>query len=792
MTAVRLDFETYSEAGTVFDFQTGRFKAPPGVKKRGIGLVGAYAYAAHPSTDVLCAAYWVGDYKHIWKPGWDNPHQLLEAAKHGAIIGAWNSFFEWCIWNLVCVRRYGWPELPLEQTLDTAAAGLAWSLSPSLEKASAAIFGETEKDMVGKRIMLKLSQPRGLTKNDDRFRYQRDDCRTEQEMQDWLTLDGYCMKDVEAEANIAAVVPPLTPGELEVWKLDQKINVRGVAIDIPTVKAAIKIVEEGKRRANLELARITSGSITSVSQATAILNYVNGRNPTLYPKLKDLRPQNVKEYLSKHKGAVDPVSFRILEIRSEAGGNATAKLYAMLYQSIGAGDRARGQYQFCGAQRTRRWAGRGIQLQNLPRGEVELYKCAGCGRIQGGIDGFSFCCENQNYESLEWGIESVEAVLPDVQSGDYDQVAAKWGNPLKIVAGCLRSLLIAGPGKTLISSDFSAIEAVVMACLAGESWVIDTFFQDGKLYERTAAKITGEAPETIIDYKKLNGKHHPARRLGKVGSLASQFAGGLGAWLAFGAGKFLSNDEIRKAVKAWRNANPAIVSFWYACENAAMNAINQPGVNFPVSDFSRVSFEMQDRALYCILPNGEWLTYLDARIVQRRKLSGDGWRILELCEEAANDGTGGPELELEIKCQGYAGLLGEIRRVGVGSSPALLRKILMKYCFAYQPTIVYMGVGEQSKWVELETYGGKLAENIVQATSRFILSEAMLRVEARGYSIVMHTHDEIISEVPADAPGSIEDFERVMSTMPEWAKLPDGRPWPIKAAGGWMGQRYRK
>lgn len=795
---IHLDFETYSEAGTIFNLETGRFSAPPGVAKRGIGLTGAYAYAAHPSADILCASYTLDHGKNIftWRPGLnpymevEPPRILSDAVIDGSLVYAFNSFFEWCVWNLVAVRRYGWPALPLSQTRDVAAAALAWSLPGSLEMSSAALFGETRKDTDGKRIMLKFSQPRNPTKNDKRLKFAPDYFKTASEAEDWHKLYEYCEQDVRAEIAVHDATPELSPFELEVWKLDQKINARGVAVDLETVRGCIKIVEEGRRRAGLRLAELTNGAVDAVSKATALLNWVNGKVNVLSARLLDLRPENIKKFLADNQ-PIPPEIIKALELRLAFGGNAVSKLYAMLYRSEPDG-RVRGAFQYCGAQRTRRWAGRGLQTQNMPRGDVELWKCGFCGELTKPETKTCTRCRATDFKKQEWGIESVEAVLPAVQSGEYDTVNILWGNPNKIVSGCLRSMLTAAPDHELISSDYSAIEAVVMACLAGESWIIETFFGDGKLYERTAAKITGETPETIIGYKNEHGKHHPARRLGKVASLASQYQGARGAWLAFGADKFLSVSEIDEGVRAWRENCAAIVNFWGRCENAAKSAVIYPDREFSVfygqrvGTHTNISFQKQGRALYCILPNGEWLTYLDAKIVQKRKMSSEGWRILEAWENMEHDPAA--SLELEHVCQSHPNLLIQLKNIDDVSQA---RKIISDYCFQLADTLVYNGVGVTYKWTEIETYGGKLAENIVQAVSRFILAEAMLRIEAVGYPIVLHTHDEIVSEVPADF-GSVEEFERIISIMPEWAKLPDGRYWPIKAAGGWRGKRYRK
>jgi len=785
---MNLDFETYSAAGTYYDLETSKFftaNLETGGTKRGITLVGAYAYAEHHSTEVLVARYSDDDGATVWQwvPHMDPPPtDLLNYVSQGGIITAYNSFFEWCIWNLVCVRLYGWPPLPIEQTRDTMAKALAWSLPGALAKSSAVISGATQKDMEGNRIMRKLSQPRNPTKNDPRLRYERHAPKNAKEATEWDRLDSYCGDDVLAEIGVDKALPDLTPSELEVWLLDQKINARGVLIDRPLVESSLKIMKESRTRAGIELAHLTGGAITAVSQATSILKWVNSQVPELY--LKSLEVPVLQEYLDTH--TLPDLVVKVLEIRRDVGGNAPAKLVAMKYQAASDG-RVRGILQYCGAQRTRRWAGRGIQTQNMPNGGPSMRECPSCGGVHLETDGPECPCDSPT-TPIEWGIDLIEKAVPSLQTGDYDTVAAQWGNPAKAVSGCLRSMLIAAPGYEYISSDYSAIEAVVMACMAGEQWIVDVFNSDGKLYERTGAKITGEDVQVLFDHKATHGTHHPARKLGKVASLASQFQGARGAWLKFGAGKFLSNKEIDEGVKGWRAASPNIVYYWGSVEAAALSAVRNPGAQFPVYQMdgapTGVTFQQVDRALYCILPGGDWLTYVDPSIKSKKKLSGDGWKILELCEEVVENNDMGALYEVETLLYQRPGIFEKLRNSRFKVT-ATIRNALTEIFYTWADTLFYWGT-QSYKWVEIDTYGGKLAENITQATARFILSHALVNVEKAGYPVVMHTHDEIVSEIP-EGSGSIEEYERIMSIMPTWAA-----DWPIKAAGGWRGKRFRK
>jgi DNA polymerase len=650
----------------------------------------------------------------------------------------------------------------------------------------------------GKTLISKLSIPRNPTKKDPRVRLQRDGTEV------WASLDRYCGQDVIAEISLGNQVPELSDRELEVWKLDQRINARGIGVDLPLVEKSIQLLETARAQASPRLKELTGGKVDKVSQATRILNFVN--NFPKVPYLKNLREDTLKDYLKVNGERLPKECKELLELRQELGGSATSKLFAMKYK-VSSDSRVRGAFQFCGAQRTRRWAGRGVQTQNMPKGGPPLYKCSICGYITSTHGGRKVHC-NVLMKNAEWGIDGIEKAMADINLHSFGELKEMWGNPAKVVSGCVRSHLTAAPGYEYISSDFAAIEAVVLACMAGERWIIDVFLGDGKLYEHTGAMVGGVPVNEIFKHKESHGTHHPLRRIGKVGTLASGYAGGIGAWRAFGAGKFMTNTEIREAVAAWRERSPAITSYWYETQDSAFAAVRNPGREIFVtnSDLLRigVSFLKEGRALYCRLPNGERLTYLDAAITNMKKMSSAGWEIQKLCDEyqdvmsaciergsdalVARKGEISKEL-FRLVAPKRESFYWKIYEQGFKLTGAD-RKTIEELFWEMRETLTYWGVGINGNWERQETYGGKLVENITQATARFILSEAMLRIDPI-YPIVMHLHDEIVSEVP-EGYGSIPHFEQLMSIMPGWARLPDGTPWPIRAAGGWRGKRYRK
>jgi DNA polymerase len=339
----------------------------------------------------------------------------------------------------------------------------------------------------------------------------------------------------------------------------------------------------------------------------------------------------------------------------------------------------------------------------------------------------------------EWGQAAIEQSIELIRTETLECLEYYHSDSLKIMAGCLRSLFIAKPRHELICSDYSAIEAVVLAALAGERWRLDVFKTHGKIYELSASKISGVPFEEFEQHRIKTGNHHPLRKkLGKVAELASGYSGWIGAWKQFGAGEFYTDDEIKESILRWRAESPAIVNFWggqsrnrnkefFGLEGAAISAILNPGYEYR---YLSISYQVLESVLYCRLPSGRFIVYHQPRLIPSTRRPGEYTIVFK----------------------------------GANSNPKMGK------------------IG----WVDLETYGGKLTENVVQAVARDILANAIINLEDAGYPVVLHVHDEIIAEVPRDTK-SLEEFEQIMSKMPDWA-----HDWPVKAQGGWRGERYRK
>ncbi|MCK5127597.1 MAG: hypothetical protein KAR42_15175 [candidate division Zixibacteria bacterium] len=598
------------------------------------------------------------------------------------------------------------------------------SLPGKLEKAIIAINSPVLKDSKGTNLIRKCSIPRKPTK---KLPYKR--LRPRHDPETFNEFYDYCGIDIKSEEELSKQVPDLLPQERKLWLIDQAINTRGVYIDQESLRNCIGIVEQATKKYTEELQDLTGGAVRTADETAKIKNWLHVRGTPL----PDMQAETIKDVLDA--GTIRGADKRVLEIRAMLGARSVKKLYAIKYR-LSSDGRIRGLFQFAGADRTGRWAGRGPQPQNLPSGGPEVRKCPVCSEVH--WSGLAVCPSYNQVlppvkpeDILDWGIKSVETVLKDMSTGSLDQVEALWGNPIAAVSGCLRGLFTAAQGHDLICSDYNSIEAMALAELAGEEWRQEVFRSHGKIYEMSASKISGIPFEEILNYKKRTKKHHPLRkRLGKVAELASGYGGSIGAWKVFGADKYMTDQEITANVKKWRAESPSIVKYWYATGDAAINAVQNPGSVFTERG---ISWGMKSDILYCKLLSGRLLTYHKPRLTRGQTPYGR-----------------------EIWDLSYMGWNSDYKKGPIG-------------------------------WLRIRTYGAKLVENITQATCRDILGySAMANLESHGYPLVLHVHDEPVAEV-RQGWGSIKEFEGLMCVLSDWCI-----DWPVKATDGWRGLRFRK
>lgn len=749
------DFETYSEAGFRWDETAGRWKQPHGASgtKKGLPIVGAAVYAQHPTTEVLCLAYNLKDGRgpRQWRPGMPPPADLLHHIASGQLIEAWNVAFEYWIWTEVCVPRFGWPALQPRSLRCAMAKARAFGLPGKLEEAGRVLNVPIQKDADGKRLLDRFSMPRNPTKADARKRILIDE-----DPVDGPRLLAYNLTDIEAEAEVSARCPDLEGDELEFWISDQAINRRGVHIDLAGVRNCISIVEQQLERSDRELITLTGGAVSRASEVQGLRTWLATQGVHMLSLDEESVAATLKELEAAASDAWsnpgEPVraAYRALEIRQAAGSASVKKVFAMALQAA-RGDRLHDLFQYYAA-RTGRPTGNGPQPTNLPKAGPDVVRCGydgprqfarGCGRYHR-VDApkCPWCgVEGPPGRKAEWCVDAAESALLILGTRNLQLVEHFFGAPLLTVSGCLRALFNAAEGKQLVSSDFTAIEAVVIAAIAGELWRLEVFRNKADIYLESISRSTGTPVDEMKAYKKQTGMHHPLRQKGKIQELSLGFGGWLGALRAFGAEG--TEQELKNQIVAWRNASPAIVELWggqsrdfgripgmYGLEGAAVTAMLSPGVRQDVmrrdGSWTGVSYVHQGTVLYCLLPSGRALAY------QNPKLTPTGtWRGLSLTFEGWNTNAK----------KGPPG------------------------------------------WQTMDLYGGLLAENVTQAVARDIQRAAINTLEASGYPVVLHVYDEDVAECNL----GLEGLEAIMGTMPTWA---DG--WPIGAAGGWVGPRYQK
>jgi DNA polymerase len=763
-----IDFETYSEAGYVwapnwadrYGNTVGRWKAPPGVNSTadaGLLCVGAAVYSEHPSCEVLTCSYDLKDGrgKRRWRPGRGLPYDLFDHVAAGGLLESHNAGFEWWIWYNVCRVKYGWPMIPAAQQRCSAAKARAFGLPGALDPLCVVLNTATKKDPGGKALIDLFSKPRQPDKKDPRRRVAMDD-----EPVQAIRFMNYCDTDIEAEAEASQCIPDLSPAELEWWQVDQLINRRGVHVDLTTINAAIAIIEQAFERYNTELHVLTGGAVERASELDKLKGWMHAQGFHMDSMDEAGIADAVKriEYsLSTWEVAESEIAplRRALEIRQLVGSASVKKLYAMRNQATQA-SRLHELFMYHAA-RTGRATGNGPQPTNLPNSGPDVRVCL-CGRhfalTHAACPWCAMAVPPKPPAGLpdrtvsEWNPQAVEDAIACIRTQDLNVVEHYFGNAVVAVSGCLRGMYTAAAGYELICSDYSAIEAVVLAELAGEQWRIDLFKARGKIYEASGAKVQGLALEDVLAYRDRTGQHHPCRKKGKVLELACGFGGWIGALINFGADEFMTEEEMKQSILAWRAASPMIVKFWggqfvdgtgHPCpsffrdarptltglEGMAISAVLYPGTPFA---YRGIEYIVVDDVLYCTLLSGRRLAYHRPRLAHSARgglaLSYEGWNT--------NPKMGAPG------------------------------------------------------WVRMDTYSGKLAENVTQATARDVLAQAVVRLWRAGYHTVLHVYDEIVAEVPKDW-GSIEEFERLMSIMPAWAE-----GWPIFATDGWRGHRYRK
>lgn len=517
---------------------------------------GVYRYAQDASTDVWCMAYAFDDEEPaVWKPGEPLPVALVQYIEQCGELRAWNAQFERTIWNAILTKRYGWPATTVDQWVCTAAEARAMALPGSLEMAAQVLGVSQQKDTQGANLMLRMARPRRVEENGDVIWWDIPE-RVDRLVQ-------YCRQDVRTETAIAKAIRRLAETERAVFVLDQRINDRGVRLDKKLAKAAKAVAEKATLAANRALYDLTEGKVAKVSNVGRLTAWLQQQGVMVESLSKD----SLATLRSQTSGVVADA----LSLRAEAGKSSVAKIEAML-DAVCDDGRIRGMLLYHGAA-TGRWAGRLVQPQNFPRGDIA----------------------------------DVEDYIPLVLAKDYAGLDAL-ANPLSIISSMLRSMLIAADNHNLIAADFSAIEARVLAWLAGEELLLQTFRNKGDVYKVMASRIYG-VPAGDVDKNQ--------RQVGKMAILGLGYGMGANKFVdscKTMAGIVLTPEQSKEVVTLYRNTNRKIVQFWADLNAAALAAVREEG---SVQSVGEIKYTMRGGYLWCVLPSKRPLAYARPKVVER-------------------------------------------------------------------------------------------------------------------------------------------------------------------------------
>lgn len=606
-----------------------------------IGKAGLYRYAQSDDFEILLFAYRYGDESVQivdLSQGEKIPDKIVEDLSNPEIVKhAYNAAFEWYCLNIAGYKT------PLCQWKCTMIHGLYCGYTAGLDATGKAIGLPQDKRKLatGKALIRYFCVPCKPTKNNGRRTWNLPKHAPEK----WELFKEYCKQDVVTESAILRRLDafPVPEEEETLWQMDIRMNAFGVKVDTALISGALQINDHSTELLENEARAITG--LQNPNSSVQLLDWVHNNGV----EMDNLQKVTVTEKLSND---LPNDVRRALEIRQQLG-KTSIKKYVAMDTAKGKDDRVRGLTQYYGANRTGRWAGRLVQMQNLPR----------------------------NY------IKTLDYARKLVKDRNYGGIKLLYGNVPDTLSQLIRTAFIPSEGNKFVVADFSAIEARVIAWLAGETWVNEVFATHGKIYEATASQMFHVPIEKIAK----GNPEYALRQKGKVATLALGYQGGANALIAMGALNMgLSEEELPDIVQRWRNANPRIRDLWYAVEEAALLVMQTA----------------QPQAIYNLIFN------LESDIVY-----GQNFLTVQLPS---------------------------------GRKLYYPRPFLKENQFG-KLAIHYYTVGQQTrKWEVTSTYGGKMTENIVQAIARDCLAETLRRIDAKGLQVVFHVHDEVIIDAPVE------------------------------------------
>lgn len=637
MQYINIDIETFSSID---------------IKKAGL-----YRYVQSPDFQILLFAYSISSGpKQIvdLAQGEQIPHEIVTTLADPSITKhAYNAAFEW-----YCLNKFF--QSPLDSWRCTMFHGLYCGYTAGLGPTAVALgLPQDKRKMSAGNALIKLfcAPTKPTKKNGERTR-----TLPHHEPEKWELFKEYCVQDVEVEKEIEwrLLNFPVPAQEQKLWEQDQRINAQGVAVDRQLIDGALYINDLSTAELTEEAVQITG--LANPNSAQQLTKWLISKGV----EVENLQKETVASLVETTEGDVK----RALEIRQETSKTSVKKYQAMA-EAFCADGRVRGLLQFYGANRTGRWAGRLVQVQNLPR----------------------------NY----MGTLGIAREL--VREKKIDALKLIYGNVPDTLSQLIRTAFIPSEGNVLIVSDFSAIEARIIAWLAGEKWRLDVFNTHGKIYEASASQMFGVPLELIVK----GNPEYELRQKGKVSELALGYQGASGALIQMGALDMgLAEEELPDIVRRWRSSNKRIVDLWYSLENAALSVMR---TGQPAGVKGLILARESD------IQNG--LDFLTIALPSGRKLF-------------------------------------------------YVKPFLSENDFGKE-AVHYWGMDQTTKkWTVMSTYGGKIVENITQAIARDCLAVTLERLEMAGYQISIHVHDEVVLDVPKEQ-ADLEAVTSIMGQPISWA-----------------------
>ncbi len=613
-----------------------------------IKKTGVYRYVDTPEFKILLFAYKLDEEetKIIDLTEEELPPFIVTTLEdENYIKTAYNANFE-----RICLSKHLNKKLPVNQWRCTAVQASMLGLPNNLKDVAKVLGLTQQKDTKGTRLINYFSVPCNPTLSNG-GRTRNLPCHNPER---WAEFKEYCLQDVRVETEIRKRLAeyPIIDSEQKLYEIDQIINDRGIKVDELFIDNSINFDKIHSQKCSSEFKQLTNG-----------MNAKSNVQLKSYLLSKGIEVDSVdKKVVGQLLDTLEDAEVKkVLRLKADLSKTSIAK-YEAMRRCTGSDGKIRGLLQFYGANRTGRWAGRLVQVHNLP----------------------------QNH------LDNLEMVRDVIKTGDYELFNLLYDNIPDVLSQLIRTAFVSSDGKKFIVCDFSAIEARVIAYLADEKWRIDVFNTHGKIYEASASQMFKVPIESITKTSSL-------RQKGKIAELALGYGGSVGALKQMGALNMgLDEAELQGLVYSWRNANQNITNFWSTVEQAAICAV----MGEPSKIKHNICFKRESGVLFITLPSGRRLAYVKPRIV--------------------------------------------LNRFGSDS-------------------IAYEGVnGTTKQWELIETYGGKLVENIVQAVARDCLAESIRRLHNRGYRIIFHVHDEVILEV--DENVKVENIENIMAEPIDWAE----------------------